>query len=221
MRLAALWGSHEPRFERALGSLAEVAPPPPLADLLARVEESPELARRVEEIERWEALVALEDAQRSPDVTANAGVRRIEESDDTALLFGVTVPLPSFNRNRGERLAVRRELSKARQLHRAARLRIETALRASANEVASSYAEIAALRDGALPKAESALRGVRDGYGRGLLRYVDVLDAQRTLFELRTRELDALRRYHGAVAEIERLTGAPVAELPLLGGPHS
>jgi cobalt-zinc-cadmium efflux system outer membrane protein len=49
---------------------------------------------------------------------------------------------------------------------------------------------------------------------RGLFRYQDVLDAQRSLFELRSRELDVLRVYHSAVSEVERLTGTPIQGRP-------
>ncbi len=210
LRLAALWGSSEARFEVVRGDLHVIDAPPSLPSLLARLAQSPELARWVEEIALREAVVELEEAKRIPDVTASAGVRRLEETDDTALVFGVSVPFPVHDRNQGERLAAHRALSKARHLRRAEQVRVETGLRTSFRELSSSFAEIRALRDVAVPRADTAHRGVREGYLRGLFRYVDVLDAQRTLFELRTRELDALRRYHGAVADIERFTGMPL-----------
>ncbi|NNL85588.1 MAG: TolC family protein [Myxococcales bacterium] len=210
LRLSALWGSREPQFIEARGDLRTVTSPPSLPALLARLEDSPEWARWNGEIALREAIVSLEDAKRIPNVTANAGVRRLEETDDTALVFGVSVPFPLYDQNQGERLAAHRGLAKSRHLRRAAHVRIETALRASLNELTSSFSEVEALREATLPQAEAAHRGVRDGYLRGLFRYVDVIHAQRTLFELRTRELDALRRYHGAVADIERLTGAPL-----------
>ena len=57
-----------------------------------------------------------------------------------------------------------------------------------------------------LPAAGAAFDGVRDGYRRGLFRNTDVLEAQRTLVELRLREIDAVRAYHVARAALERLT---------------
>ena len=63
-----------------------------------------------------------------------------------------------------------------------------------------------------LPEAVLAHEGVQRGYQRGLFRYVDVLDAQRTLFELKGRELRALGDYHRAVAAVERLIGEPLLE---------
>jgi cobalt-zinc-cadmium efflux system outer membrane protein len=39
---------------------------------------------------------------------------------------------------------------------------------------------------------------------------LDVLDTQRTLFELRNDYLGALEEFHLAAADIERLTGVPL-----------
>jgi len=219
LRLAALWGSREARFESAHGDLRDVRPPPALPELLARLDEGPELARWADEIERHEAAVALEDSQRIPDVTAAAGFRRLEESEDSVLLFGLAVPFPVFDRNQGERLAARSELSSARHRREAARVRVETELRVSLSELASSHAEIEALRGRALPRLEQAQRVVRDGHARGLFEPAELWDAQGTLVELRMRELDALLRYHAAAAQIERLTGQPVWERPGPSGP--
>ena len=211
LRLAATWGSPEAHFEEVRGNLYRLEQPPPLPELVARLDQSPELARWVQEIELREAVIALEEAKRIPDVMASAGPRRFEKSHDSALVFGVTVPFPLFDRNQGARLAARRELAKARHLRHAARVQVETALRVTFTKLASSYAEVTALRERAVPRAEEAYREVRQGYLRGLFRYVDVLDAQRTLFELRSQELEALQLYHGATAELERITGTPLA----------
>jgi len=216
-RLAALWGGPEARFDAVRGDLGDVTPPPALPALLARIHESPELARWVEEVALREAVIDLEDSKRIPDVTAVAGVRRLEQSNDTAFVVGVSVPLPVYDRNQGARLAAHRDLAKARHLRRSAQIRTEMAVRTSLSDLGSSYSEVQALREVALPRAQTALGDAREAYQRGLLQYIDVLDTQRTLFELRTRELEALQRYHTAVADLERLTGAP---LPELSGPN-
>jgi len=159
-------------------------------------------------------VVELEDARRIPDPIARAGIRRLEESNDTALLFQVSIPLQIFDRNQGARLAARRELAKARHQRLSAQVAVETALAVVTQQLEASYQEVTTLRHVVLPKAELAYRDVRRGYLRGLFRYLDVLDAQRNLFELRSRELDALLAYHSAFAEAERLTGTPIQSLP-------
>jgi cobalt-zinc-cadmium efflux system outer membrane protein len=63
------------------------------------------------------------------------------------------------------------------------------------------------LREQAIPQAEHAYEGARDAYSRGLFRYLEVLDAQRTLFELRAEYLAVLATYYEASAELSRWTG--------------
>ena len=91
---------------------------------------------------------------------------------------------------------------------------MHSALETAYQELLARFREATDLGAEILPKAQEAFEGVRSGYLRGLFRNVDVLQAQETLFELRLRELDALRAYGNAVAEIERLTGAPLHGAP-------
>jgi len=213
-RLAATWGGRKALYDEAEGDLFAVAAPPARQEIIERLDANPELARWVQEIELREAVVELEDAQRIADPVAGVGVRRLEESNDTVLVFGVSMPLQVFDRNQGARLAARRELAKARHERRAAEVNVQAALEVAIQELAASYREVVALREQVLPKVGRVYRDVHRGYLRGLFRYQDVLDAQRSLFELRSRELDVLRTYHSAVSEVERLTGTPIQDRP-------
>lgn len=213
-RLAATWGARSARFAHAEGELGAVEAPPPLEALQAQLEQNPLLERWSREIARREAVVDLERARRMPNLTLAGGLRRLSETDDSALVVGMTVPLPVFDRNQGARAAARSDLRKAHHQRRAAEVRVYTALETAYQELLARFREATDLGEEILPKAQEAFEGVRSGYLRGLFRNVDVLQAQETLFELRLRELDALRGYGNAVAEIERLTGAP-----LHGGP--
>lgn len=216
--LAATWGyregrfrggDREPRFERAEGDLRALAAPPPLDAVRARLARNPLLARWDREIERREAVVAFEDARRIPDVEVQAGLRHLREVGDTALVAGFSVPLPVFDRNQGDRAAARSALNRARHERHAVEARLAARLERAYQALAARYEEVRELQGSVLPRAREAYRGVRRGYARGLFRNVDVLDAQRRLFELRLREIEALRQYHVAEAELERLTATP------------
>jgi outer membrane protein, heavy metal efflux system len=61
-----------------------------------------------------------------------------------------------------------------------------------------------------LPGAQRAFDAASEGYRQGKFGFLEVLDAQRTLFEARGRYLEALAAYHKAVAEVERLIGEPL-----------
>jgi cobalt-zinc-cadmium efflux system outer membrane protein len=212
--LAAIWGATSPNFTRADGDFGDIGSSPPENALRKNLERSPELARWDVEIARRDALVALEDARRIPDVTAAAGIKHLAELDDTALVAGFSIPLPLFNRNQGARAAARASLRKAHHERLAEHARLSAAFEGAYQEIAARYQEVTQLREHILPGAREAFAGVREGYLQGLFRNVDVLDAQRRLFELRLREIEALRAYHAARAEVERMTGRRLGSRP-------
>ncbi len=208
-RLAAVWGAREVAFTSVADDLPDAAAPPALEGTRARLERNPELGRWGQEIERRAAVVELERARRYPDVHALAGVRRLSESNDTGLIAALSVPIPIFDRNQGALAAAESDLRKAQHERRAVEARLAAELEAAWQELDARYVELGELRRAIVPQAREAFEGVRRGYAQGLFRNVDVLDAQRTLFELQLREIEAVRAYHEARAELERLTGTP------------
>ena len=58
------------------------------------------------------------------------------------------------------------------------------------------------------PGAGSAYDAATKGYQLGRFGILDVLDAQRTLFQARAQYVRALSEYHRGAAELERLAGA-------------
>ena len=208
--LGALWDSREPRFERAVGDLDRTIPLPSYEQLAERVRDNPELARWMSEIERRRAVVDGEKAKAIPDVTLTAGVTRFSQFDDRAYLVGISVPLPLFNRNHGGILEANRRLEKAADEQRAAESRVLTALAQAYQRLAAIDKEIVTLRSILLPGAQSAFDAATRGYQLGKFGFLDVLDAQRTLFQTRTQNLRALADYQRGVSEIERLLGGPL-----------
>src|SRR3546814_16879005 len=59
------------------------------------------LLRRNADVLRSRAELELERSQAIPDLTLSAGVRQFRETDDSAFLVGVSIPIPVFDRNRG------------------------------------------------------------------------------------------------------------------------
>ncbi len=206
-RLAATWGSTAPRFKRALGVIEVVFPIPSLEQLMERLRQNPELARWATEIAERQAVIGLEETRAIPDLTASFGVRRFEEPGDDALVAGISVPLPLFNRNQGAILEAQRRLTKAEEERRAAEVRVATALSNAYQTLAGAHAEIIALKAQVLPGAQSAFAAATKGYRLGKFGLLDVLDAQRTLFGAKAQYLRALSDYHQSVAQVEGLIG--------------
>ena len=206
-RLAAMWGSDEPAFREVKGDLSQVEAVPPLSMLIAHAGEGPEIARWATEMGRLEAAVEMEKSLRIPDLELGAAVRReIESSLDTYILsLGLAIPI--LDRNQGGIREAECNLARAREDRRAAEVRIHAELGEAYESLAASHAEATSLASTVLPAAERAFEATGEGYRQGKFGYLDVLDSQRTLFEVRAQYIDALEAYHSAVAEMERLVG--------------
>src|SRR3546814_14806796 len=59
------------------------------------------LLRREADILRSQAELEVERSRAVPDLTVSAGVRQFHETDDSAFLVGVRIPIPVFDRQRG------------------------------------------------------------------------------------------------------------------------
>ena len=214
-KLAATWGSSKPVFSRAVGQLDQVTPIPPFEELADRLSRNPDIARWTVELEQRKAVLVQERAERIPDVTISAGVRRLRttETDDPALVFGAAIPLPVFNRNQGKILESQYGVSKAEREREAAGNRVRSALSEAYQALAIGYVEANTLKSVVLPGARSAFESASEGFRQGKFGYLDVLDAQRTLFEARGRYVEALGAYHKAAADIERLIGGGLSGL--------
>jgi cobalt-zinc-cadmium efflux system outer membrane protein len=208
-KLVAAWGSGVPAFERAVGPLDQLSPIPPEDRLAGEIRGSPDVARWATEQEQRRAASALQDAIRIPDLTLAAGVRRFRESGDSAFVAGASIPLPLFNRNQGGILESRRRLAKADRESAAAETRVRAALAETYQALSTAVSEIDALKTTVIPGAQNAFEAASEGYRQGKFGYLDVLDAQRTLFEARGQYVSALATYHKAVADLERAIGKP------------
>lgn len=205
--LAATWGSGSASFTRAVGDLAEEPRLPGREILLERLQDSPDLQRWRAEIEAREAALALAEAGAVPSIAVGAGGRHFGDNGDRALVLELTVPLPAFQRNQGLILEAQHRLAKARAERQATEVTLRAALLSSWERFHAATERVTILREDVLPGAQSSLTGAREAYRRGLYRSLDVLDAQRTLFEVRLDHVRALAGRNVAVADIERLAG--------------
>ena len=212
--LAAQWGGGAPTFDEAVGDLSEVWSPEPPVDVVAAIGDNPDIARWEAEQQQRRAALRLQKAQAVPDITIGGGVQRFEETDDSAFVFGLSVPIPLFDRNQGGIEEATANLGKAHREYEAAHVRTLAALTGAVRSLSVAYDEVLLLRDEVVPKARQAFEAAREGYRQGKFDYLYVLDAQRTLFETRAGYVDSLEAYHTARADVMRLTGGPVMAVP-------
>lgn len=171
------------------------------------------------------AEFAVARAQGSPDVTLSAQyARRYEQLDDpvrlsspgtplsltdqdNVLIFGISVPLGTRGRNKGNV-----EAATARE--HAARLRVEQLMISIPLEVEAAWTRqeaasraAAILNGGVLDEAKKNLSVIRQAYQLGELRLLDVLAEQRRLLETELSVIDAEAELARSRAELERAVG--------------
>lgn len=207
-RLAATWGSAQPRFSMVEGRTELL--PVLLSDeaLTSRLDKAPQLDRARHEVERFAALAELARAKRIPDVTVSLGAKRAEELGRNQAVVGLSIPLPVFDRNQGGLLEALRRADKARDDLRAAALRLGAEVTGNHERLKALLMEAQTLRQEIVPGARSAYEAASKGYELGKFSFLDVLDAQRTLFQARTQYLRSLADAHRTGAELERVLGA-------------
>jgi cobalt-zinc-cadmium efflux system outer membrane protein len=210
--LSATWGNSSPVFERVVGELSVLSTIPSLEQVEGRISNNPDIARWMIEMESRRASVDVEKAGRIPDPTVTGGVRLLNESDDTAFVVGLSIPLPVFDRNQGSLLEARYRLSKAEAERRAVITRVRALLAERYQALSATYVEATSLRDEVLPGAQRVFEAAGEAFRQGKLGYLEVLDAQRTFFEAKTGYVDALNRFHQAIVDVERLIGEPIGE---------
>ena len=211
-RLAATWGSVAPGFVAVVGDLFSVSKPPAADDLLARIDDNPDLARWTTELAVRRAAVTLARAHAVPDITPFGGVKLLEGADETAFVAGIAMPIAAFDRNQGNILAARLRGAQGEALRRAAAVRVRTDLAVVCQALDTAYRQTIILRTEVEPSAESALAAEEEAFRQGKIGALDLLDAQRTLFAVRRQSVDAHAAYHRAVVAIERLIGGPLRQ---------
>jgi cobalt-zinc-cadmium efflux system outer membrane protein len=152
------------------------------------------------------AQVRLARSQRIPDVTLSAGARRLSATNDTAVVFGISVPLPLFNNGSA---AVSQAEAERRQLGARQRVTVldtEQAIASAQAELSNAAASARSAGGPALAAATEAARIARIGYAQGKFSQLDLLDAERTLADTKAAAIDALVAYHATEARLARLT---------------
>lgn len=210
-RLARFWGDERANFARAVGQLDGISALPDEESLKAFLSNNPDLARWTAEIERSEAALRLARSEAVPDLTLSAGVRNFQETDDNAFVAGVSIPIPFFNRNQGGISEARARIDKAQSEQQATKVGLATDLSDTWQGLSAAYTEAVGLRDEILPNAQATYESTELGYREGKLDFLQMLDAQRTLFTVKRQYLLSLGVYHLASTDMERLVGVALS----------
>jgi len=211
-RLSALIGGQE-TYTAVVGGLLDIAPAVSSTVSTGRTF-SPIVAAALAEREAAERRIAVERARRTPDLTVSFGVRQFQTDDSTAAVFGVSVPLPLFDRNRGSVAAASANAQAAQARLLMAQAEQDGDRRAATAQVAAAGQTLEASRQ-AESAASEVYRLARIGYDAGRLPLAELLAARRDLIAARGRVVETKLARVQALADLARIQGAiPFGDQP-------
>lgn len=212
--LMRLLGRETPGRLTPVGELdpGELSPPSGASERVRR----PDLDAARQGIERANADRALARAEVWEDWSLGVGYERDRQvfedpigiKRDAYLSFGVTVPIPLWNRQQGRRAAAEAELGRSRRLHEALVLRIEEEIRVAEVRFRTLRSSADAYIAEILPEATRSQELFERGYRQGLVGIAELLQAQRQYNESRAFYFELLRDLRLAAIELEAATGS-------------
>jgi cobalt-zinc-cadmium efflux system outer membrane protein len=205
--LAAAMAAPETDPGTLSGDLFALPPRADFAALAARLDGNPELARlRQEQLVRA-AEQRLARAERRTDLTLGAGVRRLAESDDTALLLSLSVPLGQRRRAEPATASADARAEAAPLIQQARRLELRAELFDLNGHLDAAADDLHVLQEEIVPLAERAVNLYERGFERGRYSLFELNAAQQALLEARRDAIDRAYDYQRLAIRIRGLLG--------------
>ena len=206
-RLSALWGNPFPVFEQAYGDVENIPLVPSFENLLALLENAPAIGIANLEVSARGGSTKLARSQSTPNITISAGIVHNQELGLNQAILGLSVPIPLFDRNQGNVQEAVSLQYKAQDELIALKTQLATKLAGEHERLSVARLSAISLREEILPGAQNAFEAANKGFNAGKFNFLDVLDAQRTLFQAKSQYIQVLLDAHQAIAEIESILG--------------
>jgi cobalt-zinc-cadmium efflux system outer membrane protein len=205
--LSTLLGITVKQFEPVIDLYEKIISPPDREVVIADLEEIPLIKIIENEKDLRAAKLELEKSQAVQDLTVSGGVRYLNELKTNSFVAGVSMPLPFFNRNQGNVQSAEILLKQVDEIKNARILSVISKINSSYNNLLSAFNNATRLEEEIIPESENAYNITRQGYLQGRFAFIDLLDAQRTLFDTEAQYLLELSDYYKSLIKIESLTG--------------
>lgn len=205
LRQAMGGGQAEPlRVDADLQALPDDAP---WRAVLDRPDEATAVQRAALALSRQQAWVEVERTRARPDVTVQLGIKRDVQVGRNQPLVGISLPLPAWDRNEGAITAALRQADRAEADLDSTRASVQAQASEALEQLRTAIEQHRTLNATVLPAASQALDIAGKGYALGKFGILDVLDAQRTLFDVRHQVLNSAEQAFRAQARLIELFG--------------
>jgi cobalt-zinc-cadmium efflux system outer membrane protein len=178
--------------------------------LLTQLENNPKLKRYENEYNKLTAVVNLEESNAVPDLTISAGFKRLNDANVNTFLIGASIPIPIFDRNQGAIQEAQIRVDQKKREYESVRIRLTLQLNVLYKRLTTLITTAEQLKNESIPQAEEAFKIIKEGNLVGRFAILDVLDAERTLFEVQNQYLNVIGEIHSVETEIEGLIATEI-----------
>ncbi len=212
IRLARFWGQTDVDFSTVTGDLYTFGKEQEFAALYEKVKQSPSIQSYASDLRLKDAEVRLAKTQSQADLTWQIGVRRFEETGDSALTLGVSMPLFSKSRNSGAIKAAQAARNSVEFESEERLLELHERLFTAYSQRQQFISAHELLKDAVIPDLEKALGITEQAYERGRLGYQDWIMAQQELLDAKRQMIETATAALLNQAVIEQLTAQPLTQ---------
>jgi outer membrane protein, heavy metal efflux system len=188
--LSALLGGVELPIERLAGTLESESLAVEKLLLSASLDEHPALKAAELDIKAAEASLSEAKATRIPDLELSLAYGRSRTKNTNFYEAGLSLPLPIFDRNQGRVAECRSRVDAARERAQIVEGELQVALQIARQRYLALQDQLRVSLDRILPASERGFLQAQEGYRVGHLPILELIDAQRTLAEIRLRVLE-------------------------------
>jgi outer membrane protein, heavy metal efflux system len=170
----------------------------------------PDVAAALEQVDQSRSLKALASASLVPVPIVSVVYQNTPFASGLRYAFGVTVPVPLFYWNGGERQRATASLSAAEVAAERARVQVQTEVAVAIGSFQSARVLADRYQSGLLEKSAAALATARFAYQQGAASLLELLEAIRAYGDTRAEYLGAVHGYWVAAYALSRAAGEEV-----------
>jgi cobalt-zinc-cadmium efflux system outer membrane protein len=202
-QLAGLVGRPEMGPAPLAGDIDAELPEFDWEDTLTRLwAQSPELAQARVGVRRARSELALQYAERVPNIEFEMGAKYDATTEESLTDVGIGLPLPLFNRNQGNIVRAQAELISAQREVQRVELELRDRLVAAFEKYTNARQKVESYKNIICPNAQKSLKMISDHYPDEF-GYLTLLTSQRTFFSVSLKYLANLREMWAQTVELE------------------
>jgi outer membrane protein, heavy metal efflux system len=209
--LASLWGENQFSFQNVKGDLFNFGSDVDFETLFQKVRSNPMIQVFADQQRLIDAELRLVKTQSSADIGWSIGFRQTQETNDTSIVAGFSMPLISASRNRGAVTSANAKRNQTYVAKEVALVNIHKQLYRAFYNRQQAILTVSQLKEEIIPQLEQAMKGIMFAYQQGRYGYLDTVSARQQLLSAKRSLIEAATAALRYGAEIEQLTAEPLA----------